>query len=355
MPKSPAMGTGVVDSKETGRARRPSVSIVFLVYNRRDELRTSLRQMLFECDYDSDRLDVIVVDNASTDGSAAMVREEFPQVRVIVRDHNSGVSGWNDGFAIATGDYVLAVDDDCYLPGDGLRRAVAAAEDRAADLVSFGITSSQDPEYRFNEMYRTGLLSFWGCAVLIRRDALNAIGGYDPEIFVWANELEFMFRFFDRGFRHLHLPELTAVHMKQIRRPGTPPYLTSKAYRYNARHFAYIAAKLMRRRDAIEALVALMVGHVRDGLREEPTALRALPHCIAGFAHGLRHRDPVVNPEVSRTYRRHFHSFASPWWFSRALHQYLPWSRSGDTTRRAKKYFTDRTRYYPTGAGMLEF
>ena len=77
----------------------PSVSIVFLVFNRRDQLRTSLQEMLDPAVYDRERLDVIVVDNASEDGSADMVREEFPAVQLIVRDENIGVSGWNDGFA----------------------------------------------------------------------------------------------------------------------------------------------------------------------------------------------------------------------------------------------------------------
>src|SRR4051794_4460690 len=157
--------------------------------------------MLGDSDYPSELVDVIVVDNASTDGSGDMVREEFPDVRLVRREKNIGVSGWNDGLAVATGDFVLALDDDCYLPPDGLRLAVEAAEQHAADLVSFSVTSGADEQYFFNEQYRTGLLTFWGCAVLMRRRVVEELRGYDPEIFVWANELEFMIRFFDHGFR----------------------------------------------------------------------------------------------------------------------------------------------------------
>src|SRR3954470_16045342 len=153
-----------------------TVTIVFLVHNRRDELRTSLRKMLAESDYPADRVDAIVVDNASTDGSAAMVREEFPAVRVIERCENVGVSAWNDGFAVARGDWVLALDDDCYLPPDGLRRALAAAGERRADLVSFSVRSSIESSYRFDiDAYRTGLLTFWGCAALLRREVLQEL------------------------------------------------------------------------------------------------------------------------------------------------------------------------------------
>jgi|tagenome__1003787_1003787.scaffolds.fasta_scaffold20988390_2 GT2 family glycosyltransferase len=343
----------------------PTVTIVFLVYNRREELRISLERMLGDSNYPGDRVDVIVVDNASDDGAAEMVRAEFPDVRLIRREVNVGVSGFNDGFAAARGDYVLALDDDCYLPPDGLSRAVALAEDNAADLVSFGVASAEDHEHRFDLKYPTGLLTFWGCAVLIRRRVLEALDGYDPEIFVWANELEFMMRFFDAGFRHLHAPEIVAVHMKahagRWRESfGARPYLT------NARHFAYIAAKLMRPRDAVEALVALMASSLRHGLLYQPAALRALPAAARGFRHGLRHREPLRNADISRTYRRCFESYASPWWLSRSPVQLL-FAVPAALVRRAlgrphepkhpgrrELYYAERARYYPTTTATLQ-
>src|SRR5438552_17543630 len=117
------METGIERNRDR-TTRWPSVTIVFLVFNRRDELRESLRRMLHESDYEAGRVDVIVVDNASTDGSGAMVGDEFPNVRLIRHERNVGVSGWNDGFAAAWGEYVLALDDACYLPPVGLRRPV---------------------------------------------------------------------------------------------------------------------------------------------------------------------------------------------------------------------------------------
>ena len=95
--------------------------------------------MTGESDYPRELVDIIVVDNASEDGAAEMVREEFPDVQLIVREENCGVSGWNDGLAVASGDWVLLLDDDCYLPPDGLRRAVLGAREHEADLVSFAV------------------------------------------------------------------------------------------------------------------------------------------------------------------------------------------------------------------------
>lgn len=339
----------------------PTVTIVFLVYDRCDELRTSLRKMLFDSDYESDKVDVIVVDNASTDGSAAMVEDEFPQVRLVRRETNCGVSGWNDGFAVATGDYVLALDDDCYLPADGLRRTIAAAREHDADLVSFRVISTADPEFVFSDKYRTGLFMFWGCAVLVRRQPLQQLVGYDPEIFVWANELEFMIRFFDHGYRHLHLPDVVAQHMKAPS-PDQGTWIDERGYRINARHWGYIAAKLLHRRDAAEALLALIARDIRDGVRTDRVALKAIPDTVKGFVHGLRRREPVRNAELSRFYRRNFETFASPWWLSRPMGQLLRElpremfrrSRPQNVGRR-DEYYTDRTGYYPEEPATIQF
>ena len=326
----------------------PTVTLVFLVFNRREELRESLQRMLRESDYPADRVDAIVVDNGSTDGSGRMVRDEFPAVRLIELEENVGVSGWNAGFAVAQGEFVLVLDDDCYLPPDGLRRAVAAAEEHSADFVSFGVASTRDPEHLFTDESPMGLMSFWGCACLIRRLALDALGGYDPEIFIWDHELEFMVRFFDRGYRHLHEPGIVAQHMK----PPLESGFDERWYRANAHHFAYTAARHLRARDAAGAVVAVLAQRVRDGLRENRQCFRAVPDVLSGTAHGLRHRSPVRNREVSRAYRRNFHGFASPWWVSRSPGDVL---RGRDGAGRNDRYFEQRARFYPDGASILEF
>ena len=342
----------------------PKVTIVFLVFNRRDELRTSLEHMTRDSDYPDELVDIIVVDNASEDGAGDMVREEFPEVQLIRREHNSGVSGWNDGLEAATGEYVLLLDDDCYLPPDGLRRAVEAAGEHDADVVSFAVTSSEEPGHRFDYQYRTGLLTFWGCAALVRREVLERVGGYDPNIFVWANEVEFMLRVYDAGFRHLHMPEVIAVHMKEVRR-GWGKHVGDWGYRMHHRNVAYTAGKHLRGRDALGAIVAIVATHPRDALRGRIHALSAIPTSIGGFIRGLRNRQPV-SPEISRVYRLHFVSFASPWWVSRpplrwlmavpgALVRRVTGRRRPAGGSRWREYMARAARYYPTSSATLDF
>jgi GT2 family glycosyltransferase len=245
---------------------------------------------------------------------------------------------------------------------------VAAAAQYGADLVSFKVVNANDPGFVWTEAYRTGLLTFYGCAVLIRRSVLEALGGYDPEIFVFANELEFMLRFFDRGFRHLHFPDVVAQHMKPSRPPSPDGFyfLDEKLYKINNRHWAYIAAKLLRPRDAAETIVALLARNLRDGLRAERHAFSAIPETVRGLFHGLRHRAPVRNAELSRFYRRNFESFASPWWLSRSpldlarripreiLREGLP-ERTSRGLGRRERYFRERARFYPDHPETLQF
>jgi GT2 family glycosyltransferase len=338
----------------------PTITIVFVVYNRRDALRTSMRKMLLEADYEG-HVEAIVVDNASSDGSADMVRREFPQAELIVREENIGAPAWNDGFRAARGDWVLISDDDCYLPPDGFRRAMEAAAVHEPDLISFRVVSTFDPQFAFSDTYKTGLLSFWGCSALFRREVIQELGGYDPEIFMWANELELTMRFFDRGYRHLHLPEIEAQHMKH---PGEElrGRVDERTYLVNARHFAYIAGKLLRRRHALEALIALLGRGVRDGLRADPVALKAVPETFKGFVRGLRRRRPLQNAKLSRVYRNDFQSFASFWWFARPAGELLrayPREILGRQDRprseRIDEYYERRARYYPDRAATLEF
>lgn len=332
----------------------PTVTIVIVVYNRRDELREVLRRMTGESDYAPDRVDVIVVDNASEDGSPDMVREEFPAVTLIERDTNAGAPAWNDGFAIARGDYVLILDDDCYLEPDGLRRAVEAAEAEDAALVTFKVVSTHDPGWVFTERYRTGLLSFWGCAWLVRKDALAELGGYDPLIFMWTNELDFTIRLYDRGYRHLHLPEVVAQHMK--RPDPVAGALDVAGYKRNARNWAYVAAKLLHPRDVAGALGALVLRSVRHAVRADPRAIAGIPLAFAGLAKGLRNRQAIRSAELSRFYRTNFHSFVNPLRVARPLREVLGLSRAGaDPKWRYEQFVAERERVYPTERATLDF
>jgi GT2 family glycosyltransferase len=93
------------------------LSVVIVSYNTRELLRDCLQSLLrqpFPCE-------IIVVDNASADGSAAMIRESFPQVRLLAQDRNTWYCGGNNiGIAAASAPYVLLLNPDTVVEGDAL-------------------------------------------------------------------------------------------------------------------------------------------------------------------------------------------------------------------------------------------
>jgi GT2 family glycosyltransferase len=334
----------------------PTVTVAVLAHDRCAAVRTTLSKILHDLDYPSDRLDVILVDNASADGTVAMVADEFPAVSVISLDRNVGAPGWNAAFAVASGDWVLILDDDCWIEGDALREAVAAARSQRADLVSFRVRSSVAPDWFFNDEYPTGLLSYWGCAALVSRRALQALGGYDERIFIWGNELELTMRLLDRGWRHLYAPHIVAVHMKPPK--GEHEVFIASKHRLQYRNYGYVAGKLLRPRDAARVLGRLATAMVLEARVWSPRAATHLPALLAGFVRGLGAREPV-RPEVSAAYRDGFVSFASPLEVLRG-----PWERVAgpDSTRdidaaraaRWRRFHAARRQFYPRETAVLE-
>lgn len=328
----------------------PLVTVAILAYNRRDPLRITLTKVRDELDWPSERLEIIVVDNASSDATADMVRREFPNIGLIVNEVNTGISGWNRAFEAGSGDWFLVLDDDCFVTGDALRLAVGGAEEHQADLVSFKVQSSDDKLHFFNETYDTGLLAFWGCSVLISARAIRVTGGFDAGIFMWAHEAEFVARLLDEGMCHLHLPAVVSTHMK------APASFKLAQHKRNLESLAYIVGKLLRPRDLLIAGGNLILRVLTESTRD-PNIITCLPRVLAGLRNGARNRRPL-RPTVSDFYRRNFIEFISPFYFARNPKQ--RWQERGrrgladaDVQRRRDAYWRERAAIYPQDIGSL--
>jgi len=91
-----------------------TLSVVTLSWNRRDDLAACLRSVRAQ----SVRpMETIVVDNASTDDTVAMLRRDFPEARVIELPRNVGIAGYNEGMKAARGDCVVLIDNDMTFGG----------------------------------------------------------------------------------------------------------------------------------------------------------------------------------------------------------------------------------------------
>jgi GT2 family glycosyltransferase len=102
----------------------PEVSVIIVSYNTRELLRECIESILCE-QGDGLAVEVIVVDNASADGSAAMVAERFPQVRLIANPDNRGFgAACNQGLEVAQGRYALILNADIRAQPGALQRLV---------------------------------------------------------------------------------------------------------------------------------------------------------------------------------------------------------------------------------------
>ena len=214
------------------------VSVVILSFNRWAQLRLGLCRIAAERPpFD---VEVIVVDNGSSDGTTGHLAREFPSVRVVALAENIGVAGYNRGFAIARGEFVLILDDDSF-PAPGAIAGMAETFDAhpEAAAVAFDVRNTDGfcesatlapVAGRASVSYQMG---FNGAGVGIRRRVLLELGGYAEEFFLYWNEQDLAIRILGAHHAIVHAPGLVALHSaspvnREARR--APFYYTRNLY-----------------------------------------------------------------------------------------------------------------------------
>ncbi|HEV7498477.1 MAG TPA: glycosyltransferase family 2 protein [Vicinamibacteria bacterium] len=228
----------------SGGAAFPRVSAIVVSYNTRDDLRRSLEALRAHAGVP---LETIVVDNASTDGTAEAVRARFPEVHLIANPANLGFSRANNlGLRVARGEFVLVLNSDCEVrPGAvaGLAAILEARPDVAivgprtlgtdgAPQVSFGPSLTPLAEWRQGRLVRgvkaghadarrrAAALAAqeqepdWVSAscFLARKSALDAVGGFDEAFFLYEEDVDLCLRVRQAGGRILYTPRAEVVH-----------------------------------------------------------------------------------------------------------------------------------------------
>ncbi len=175
------------------------ISVVLLNYNRKDDLYRTLTRIFWQQHVD---FEVVLVDQASTDGSVEMVKSQFPGVRLFALEENLGVSGGrNFGVEQATGDYLVFLDDDAEFVGfDELRKVELVFENNAdIHLIAFNINGHPEvPEkYKlFSKQEDKFVNHYIGCGHAIRKSTFVTLGGYTKDLFFWGEEIEFAIKVF---------------------------------------------------------------------------------------------------------------------------------------------------------------
>ena len=218
------------------------VSIVMLCWNRKDDVQESLTRFRHQ---KYDNFEVIVVDNCSSDGTQAMVEEEFPEVRLIKMYKNLGIEAYNIGFANARGEYIVILDDDSFPGEDAVSRMVEKfAEDEELGVVAFDVRNFynyddvKDIEQERNRsdtaaVAENYLMSFNGAGVGIRKDLFKQVGYYPEEFFLYWNEQDSAFRILNAGYKIKFFSDVISYHKYSPKNRSSwraPFYYTRNAF-----------------------------------------------------------------------------------------------------------------------------
>lgn len=195
----------------------PLVTVNILSYNRKEELKNTLTKV-FEQDYRN--IEVIVVDNASTDGSPEMVEAEFSTVILIKLRKNIGIAGWNEGFKIARGEFVLVLDDDSYPNKKSLELAIEKAINNLnSGAIAFSIIDVNTGKMFWagswlpdKSIVETDWPVFVGCAVLFRTSLLNEEELFPSNLFLYQHELSVSSKIYSKNMVIYYHRNITAIH-----------------------------------------------------------------------------------------------------------------------------------------------
>lgn len=223
------------------------LSIIIVNWNTREFLSACLRSI--EANPPACAYEVLVIDNASADGSAEMVRESFPRARLIANEKNLGYAeGNNRGFRESSGEYILLLNADvqvkagaldallrfgrdhshaaavgCRLVGlDGrVQRSCRSFPDPWGVLFEYAGLSRVFPGSRFFGRYRMTYFPYtreaevdqpMGSCLLLSRQAIADVGKFDQDFPIFFNEVDWCWRAKAKGWRIYFMPDAEVIH-----------------------------------------------------------------------------------------------------------------------------------------------
>lgn len=188
-----------------------SASFVIVNYNRKDELLTTISKTK-DLIQGRPGLEIVIVDNASTDGSAEAVKMHHPDIVLIENRVNTGAPAWNLGFERATGDYFIIIDDDSHVES-GLDEALLYL-DQHPDIGVLALNVISGPYTSEGWKWKDGqeIVGFIGCGAILRRKTYLELGGYADWIFLYVNEWDLGLRVTDAGYKVRYFANCRVVH-----------------------------------------------------------------------------------------------------------------------------------------------
>lgn len=238
------------------QAAKARVAVVLVTYNAERYVRQCLEALARQ---DFRDFSVLVIDNGSTDRTVAVVQQEFPHVRVVLRRENMGFSrAYNDGITWAAGaDYVLCLNQDCFVEPDYISELVAYADSHPRCASCSGKLLRFDPdnaegttvidslglafrrtmrvfnvaEGQHDERRGSAPVEVFGVpatAVLYRRATLEEVAlrrgsraeYFDEDFFAYKEDIDLSWRLQLAGYHAAMVPAAVAYHVRIVRHSG---------------------------------------------------------------------------------------------------------------------------------------
>jgi hypothetical protein len=214
-----------------------TLSAIVVSYNTRDMTLDCLRSLHAALEgIDSE---IIVVDNASTDGSVAAIREQFPAARLIARESNAGFGAANnEAMRLARGQFFLLLNSDAFPEKTAISTLLAFARGNPRAGILGPRLSNADgslqvschpfptPLFAWREnLWLTRGYSRWphdsvrpvdfliGACLLVRREACREVGGFDETFFMYSEEADWQRRMRDAGWERVFVPDARVTHL----------------------------------------------------------------------------------------------------------------------------------------------
>ncbi|MBI1937277.1 MAG: glycosyltransferase [Ignavibacteriales bacterium] len=283
----------------------PLVTVNILTYNRREDLRNTLQKVSSQ---NYKNIETVVVDNASTDGTAEMIRGEFPFVKYIGLEKNIGIAGWNEGFKSAKGEYIFVLDDDSYPTDDCIQKGIEKfwANNKLA-VAGFQIFNTFLKEFEISKPVHNPKF-FIGCGALIKKEIFSDVGYYNSNIFVYYHEHDFTARCYSKYYDVVILEDAVVIHNQSVKSRGDDknfnPFVSG--YRYY-HHFISYSIFLLQRfyfRHCLFYFLKWIMNRliicVRFGYYK--IFVKALFYLLVNSIHIIKKRE-VLNNETQKFYR----------------------------------------------------
>lgn len=234
---------------ERKNAEPIELSILVVSYNTRELTLAALRSVIKETT--RTRYEIIVVDNDSSDGSAAAIMEEFPQIRLIALNENIGFAAANNRASVeALGNYLLLLNPDTIVLDGAIDRLVNFAKCEPKAGIWGGRTLFADETlnpsscwgrittwnlfcrasgltgiFKKSELFNGEAYGDWkrdriravdivsGCFLLIHKKDWQKLGGFAPVFFMYGEEADLCMRARQQGARPMVTPDATIIHL----------------------------------------------------------------------------------------------------------------------------------------------